>query len=250
MTLDLNCDLGELKPGASRNFDAELMPYLSSCNVACGFHSGNPELMEQTMRAALAHGVQIGAHPSYNDRENFGRASVTVPRSVLLAELRYQIAAAKGMAESLGAQLHHVKPHGALYNDLAHDRKLAADFIGLVQEIDPKLKIYLLAGSPAIAVCRVADMVAVAEGFADRRYQQQDRLRSRQYPDAVLHEAAAITAQIDDFLAGQVRTAEGEVCKIAVESICLHSDTPDAVRLGKSIHDHLRQKNVHIAAVS
>ena len=120
-TIDLNCDMGELKDGQERNFDEEIMPFISSTNIACGFHSGSPVLIEKTIRSALKHGVKIGAHPSYNDRENFGRKSLKVAPSILISELRYQISALKGMVESLGGRLHHVKPHGALYNDLVKD---------------------------------------------------------------------------------------------------------------------------------
>lgn len=248
-SIDLNCDMGELKPGQNRNWDAEIMPFISSCNVACGFHSGNPALMERTIQTAIAEGVKIGAHPSYNDREGFGRVSVQVERSVLLAELRYQVAAVKGVVESFGERLHHVKPHGALYNDMVKDLDLAADVVGLVKEIDPDLRVYTLANSGVVEVCRTLGMQAVNEAFADRRYAQVDRLMSRKMEGAVLENAAEIRAQVGDFLKGGVRLGTGEISALTVESICLHSDTPGAVDLGKMIHAYLMEHGIDIAAI-
>lgn len=248
-TIDLNCDMGELKPGQSTNFDAGILPYVSSCNIACGFHSGTPLLMEQTILAAIKHGVKIGAHPSYQDRENFGRVSLKLDRKVLLAEIRYQISALIGMVESFGHRLNHVKAHGALYNDMADDEKLARDFVSLVRQIDPALKIYALAGSCVIDICRSEGMTPVNEGFADRRYERADQLRSRQFEDAVLHTPKEITHQIDQFLAGKIETVSGQKSKIEIETLCLHSDTPGAVQLGKMIHDHLKQNHVRIAPI-
>lgn len=248
-TIDLNCDMGELKPGQQQNFDADIMPYISSCNIACGFHSGNPEIIENTIKTAIANGVQIGAHPSYNDRENFGRASIKVDYSTLMAELRYQISAVKGMVESLGQHLNHIKPHGALYNDMVNDEELAGHFVRLVKAIDPNLKIFALAHSRVIDCCKRYEMQPVNEGFADRRYQQRTQLRNRRFEDAVLHEPEQVLAQIDSFLNGKVRLLNSEICAIKVDSICLHSDTKGAVALSQTIHHFLKENNVNIAAI-
>lgn len=248
--IDLNCDMGELQPGQSENNDADIMPYVSSCNVAYGFYSSaGPLLLSRTIQAAMAAGVSIGAHPSYKDPENFGRVSVQVDREVLMKELRYQVMAVKNVAESMGGWLNHVKPHGALYHDIAQDAELAADFVQLMRQIDPELKIYLMAGTPAIEVCRAEGMTPVAEGFADRQYLRPDRLQSRAEPGAVLQDPDRIRAQVDDLCAGQVRTADGVLHPVEVASICLHSDTPGAVALAKLIHEHLEHKHVHIAAI-
>lgn len=247
-TLDLNCDMGELKPGSTANCDAALMPFISSCNVACGFHSGYPAVMEQTIRAALAQGVKVGAHPSYNDREHFGRRSIQVDRGRLMAEIRYQIGAVKGMVESMGGKLHHVKAHGALYNDMGSDIDLARDYVSLVKEFDPALKVYALAGSQVVDICRSVGMVAVNEAFVDRRYESRAKLMSRAVEGAVLHGWMEIQSQVDDLLRGGVRLANGEYAEIPVDTLCLHSDTPDAVKLGKKIHEHLKGKDVQITA--
>ena len=247
--IDLNCDMGELKAGQEQNFDEAIMPFISSCNIACGFHSGSPEMIERTIQLALHYGVKIGAHPSYDDHENFGRKSVKIDLEKLMAQLRYQICAVKGMAESLGAKLHHVKPHGALYNDMAEDEHLAKTFVKLVKSIDPQLKIFALAHSTFLRCCKEEEMAAVREGFADRRYQKINALRSRQLEGAVLHDPKMVLAQIENFLNERVQLHDGTICKINVESVCLHSDTEGAVALSQAIFNYLKSRNVNIAAV-
>ena len=248
-TIDLNCDMGELKPGQGDNFDAAIMPFISSCNIACGFHSGSPQIIENTIRSAIAHEVTIGAHPSYNDRKNFGRVSIKTEPAILMAELRYQICAVKGMVESFGQRLNHVKPHGALYNDMAGNEYLADQFIKLVKSIDPDLKIFALAHSILADCCKRHQMRCVHEGFADRRYEKQNLLRSRRFDDAVLHKPVQVLAQIEGFLQGRVILFNKEVCAIQVESVCLHSDTQGAVDLSLRIHQFLTEKNVRISGV-
>ncbi len=242
--------MGELKAGQTDNFDHEIMPFISSCNVACGFHSGTPLVIENTIKSALANGVSIGAHPSYNDAENFGRLSIEVAPAVLAAEWRYQICAVKGIVESFGHRLKHVKPHGALYNDLARDPELSDLFVRLVKDIDPKLKIFTLAHSGTVDACIQHGMQYVNEGFADRRYEQLDRLRSRQLDHAVLHEPKDVLRQIEQFLRGRVQLYTGEICSINVKTVCLHSDTEGAVALSRQIHHYLKENHVEIAALA
>ncbi|MGB5262893.1 MAG: 5-oxoprolinase subunit PxpA [Lutimonas sp.] len=247
--IDLNCDMGELIPGTKNNYDEEIMPYISSCNVACGFHSGNPKLIEKTIQLAILNQVSIGAHPSYKDRENFGRVSLSPERDELMADLRYQICALKSMTESFGAALHHVKPHGALYNDMVQDQDLAEDFIKLVKQIDPHLSIYTMADSGVIELCKKHDLKGVNEGFADRRYDGVNELRNRKKPGAILHDIKGILYQIEQFLNHQVELYSGKLAPVHIESICLHSDTPGAVELSKKIHQFLKDKNVEITAI-
>ncbi len=245
--IDLNCDMGELKPSQKRNFDEEIMPYISSCNIACGFHSGNPFLIEKTIESAIKHQVKIGAHPSYNDRENFGRVSMKVESSRLMSELKYQICAVKGMVESLGQKLNHVKPHGALYNDMVANQYLAVEVVQLIKSIDPKLKIVTLAHSQVIDICIENKMQFVQEGFADRRYQKINQLRSRTLEGAVLEKPEEVLQQVENFIQGNVQLHNLEFCPIKVQSICLHSDTKGAVKLSEIIHDFLKEKNIRIA---
>lgn len=248
-TIDLNCDLGELPAGQAHNYDAEIMPYISSCNLACGFHSGTPLLLEKTILSAIRHGVKIGAHPSYNDRKNFGRLSLKIDATTLLAELRYQICALKGMVESYGHGLYHVKPHGALYNDLLINDSLAEQFVLLVKNIDPRLKILSLAHGNVLRFCEQHGLQGVREGFADRRYAARTQLRSRRYDDAVLHQPEEVLAQVEGFLNGEVRLVTGKTTTIEIDSLCLHSDTPGAVQLSQTIHHYLKDHDVNIRAV-
>lgn len=248
-SIDLNCDMGELMPGKSSNFDSEIMPFISSCNISCGFHSGNPKIIADTVKAAISQNVSIGAHPSYNDRENFGRKSLIVDFEILKAELTYQISAIKGMVESLDYTLSHVKPHGALYNDMVKDDDLCDLVVKVIKSIDPDLKIYVLAGSSAKEICKLNKMQFVNEGFADRRYDKVDQLRSRSLIGAVVHKKDEVLNQIDLFTKNKVKLYNGELYNLKVDSICLHSDTAGAIELSKNIFNHLRESDVNIASM-
>ncbi|MCL4113452.1 UNVERIFIED_CONTAM: hypothetical protein GTU68_008703 [Idotea baltica] len=245
-TIDLNCDMGETLSGQLKNIDHEIMPFISSCNIACGFHSGSPTVIEQTVRNAIKHGLKIGAHPSYNDRENFGRLSLEIKLVELIPQLRYQICAVKGIVESLGGKLNHVKPHGALYNDMVNNEKLAQAFVSLVLEIDPELHIYGLAGSPLYSICEEKEVVFVNEGFADRKYDGKTQLRSRQSDGALLENDSDVLFQVESLLNGKLELYSKEIVKLHVDSICLHSDTPGAIRLSKVIHNFILTKDISI----
>ena len=249
-SIDLNCDMGELIPGTTSNFDAEIMPYISSCNVACGFHSGGPVLIEKTIRLALRHGVAIGAHPSYDDRENFGRTSMEVDHRELQAQLRYQISAVKGIAEAWGGRLHHVKPHGALYNDMVKKQDLSDAVVEAIYSIDPELVVFGMSGSVVEKVCKNRNVKFVNEVFSDRRYQGPVELRNRRFEDAVLHDTNEVLDQVDLFLRGYVKDYNEHRSSIPVESICLHSDTKGAVELAKAIYKFLADQDVDIHPAS
>ncbi|MFK7948793.1 MAG: 5-oxoprolinase subunit PxpA [Saprospiraceae bacterium] len=241
--MDLNCDMGELLPNQTTNFDEEMMPFITSCNIACGFHSGNPLIIEKTIKAALKHNVKIGVHPSYNDRANFGRISVDVSMERLLAELRYQIFAVKGMVENLGGKLNHIKPHGALYNDMVKNATLAKAVIRLIKSIDSELKIFALASSQVVDICESEGMKVVREGFADRRYQAVNQLRSRTLEGAVIHDTKTVLKQVDEFLNGKVTLWDSTICELEVDTICLHSDTKGAVELSREIFEFVQVLN-------
>lgn len=243
-SIDLNCDLGETET----NRDAEIMPFLSSCNIACGGHAGNRTIMYTAVKTALTHRVKVGAHPSYPDRDNFGRKSLDLPRPTLLRHLQQQIQSLRELASACHTQLHHVKPHGALYNDMAKDADLARDVVLLIKEIDPALRVFGLAGSETETVCRADNIPFIAEGFADRRYVAPDRLQSRSEAGAVLTRPTDVLTQIDNFLTGKVTLADGTTAPLPVRTLCLHSDTDGAVALSRLIYRHLTEQNVRIAA--
>ncbi len=244
--IDLNCDMAELHPATKANHDDEIMPYISSCNISCGFHSGNPALIEKTIRSAIFHKRKIGAHPSYDDAKHFGRSSIAVDPAVLFAQLRYQVAAIKGMVESLGSKLNHVKPHGALYNDMMANSIMSKAFVRMIKELDPKLEVYGLAGSEMKKVCEQLKVKFVSEAFADRRYQSKTELRSRDLEDSVIHEPDDVLRQVDFLLSGKVQLFSSEMKDIEVETICLHSDTRGALALCKLINQHLQSRGIEI----
>ena len=244
--IDLNADLGEYHPKTGENYDNLILPFLSSCNVCCGFHSGSAALANQTIVQAIEHNVALGAHPSYNDRANFGRQSSDVNPMVLKAELLYQIGAIKTQVESHGQRLHHVKPHGALYNDMAQDEKKAQVFIDVIQSIDPHLKVYGLAGSPFENWVKEAGLNFVNECFADRAYTSELMLKSRSLEGAVLHEKSDIQNRIESLLHNNVIDEEGNRRSINAESICLHGDTEGAVALAEFIHNIIVEYGVKV----
>lgn len=245
-SIDLNCDMGEEHPLTGENHDVEIMPFISSCNVSCGFHSGSPMLIQNTLSAAIERNLSVGAHPSYRDRKNFGRRNTDQDEKELLADIRYQICALKGMCESLGGQLSHVKAHGALYNHLHKNNTLALSYIILIRNIDPNLKIMGLAGSHFGELCKQNNMIFINECFADRRYEADGSLRNRKYDNAVLHEDEELMNQLKNILKGYVVTSQHSKLELKADSICLHSDTSTAVKKAALINDYLKSQHVRI----
>jgi len=246
--MDLNCDVGEAY-GKVAPFDEKIMMFLSSCNIACGFHSGDPLTIERTILMALKHKVAIGAHPSYPDLQGFGRRAMQLSKAELFACVRYQVAALKGMTEALGGRLCHVKAHGALYNMAAKNLNLATDFIDAVKSIDSDLKIFGPPKSQLQVAAQTLKMDFVCEVFADRRYEYDLSLRSRHLDYAVITDETEVLEQVRLMvLKKQVQTFEGNVYPIQAETICLHSDTEGAINLAKKIYQLLTQHEINISA--
>jgi UPF0271 protein len=245
-TIDINCDMGERIEG-KRNHDKEIMPFISSCNIACGFHSGSAEMIENTITNALKYNIKIGAHPSYLDRENFGRQSMQVPLHQLQSQIKYQVAAVKGIVESHGGRLHHVKPHGALYNDMHKNEKLAIAVIEAVQKIQNGTIIYIMAGSPLVDTCTKKGIPYMEEVFSDRAYVDHTRLQSRQHKGAIIHNSQEIENRIDNFLNNTLIDIHGKAHKINPDTICVHSDTPGAVQIASTIYNQLKERNIELS---
>lgn len=246
--VDLNCDMGE-SYGKACSYDELIMPNISSCNIACGFHSGDPVTIEKTIKLALEHGVAIGAHPGYPDLQGFGRREMQMHPKDLEANVRYQVSALKGITEALGGTLHHVKPHGALYNAAAKSYEVAEAVLRGISSVDDKVWVFGLAGSKMEEKILEFGLPYQSEVFADRRYEDDLQLRSRLLDGAVLHDEATVLNQIEQMvLHGQVETHSGAFKSLQADSICLHSDTMGAAALSKSIHDFLIAKGVEIAA--
>jgi len=226
MTIDLNCDMGELEDAAH---EAALMEYITSANIACGGHAGDDETMERTARLALARGVRIGAHPSYPDRAHFGRLELALPAVEVERTVREQIERLERVARKLGASLTHVKPHGALYNVAARNEEVARAIGAAVARWRAGATVFGLAGSGALEVWRGMGLTAAAEAFADRRYEADGSLRSRQFDDALITNPGEAAAQA-------VWLARAG----AAQTICVHGDTPQAVEILKACRDALR----------
>lgn len=233
-SIDLNSDLGEHDDFAT-SADPEILRFVSSANLSCAVHAGTPESIEATVRAALVRGVAIGAHPSYPDRNGFGRRPLDLPIHELAAEVRAQILWLKLVVERCGGQLRHVKPHGALYHDLVDDDARTAMLCDVIKDIDPALALMGLAETRTADVARMHGVRFIAEGFADRRYDAPGRLRSRAHSDAVLTDPDAVIDQVDRLL------------ETSVESICVHGDTPDARLLARALRAHLDAKGIAVA---
>ncbi len=236
-SIDINCDLGESFGQFIMGNDDAIFPHISSCNIACGFHGGDPFHIEKTIKKALHYKVQIGAHPSYPDLAGFGRRKILLSDEELKAAVKYQISALRGMTESLGGKLKYIKAHGALYNSIAHDEKEAETFLSAVKEINPDLAILGLAGSPFQEITKSFGFRFIREGFLDRRYQDDGSLMSRREKGSVLE---SVEDSLNQFLSiaqkGEVETASGKRIPMEVDSLCIHGDNPLAEEILTAIH--------------
>lgn len=240
--IDLNADLGE---GCA--YDAELMTVVTSCNIACGGHAGDEASMRTALQRAKESGVLAGAHPSFPDRENFGRTRSSLSGAELEASLNEQVRALKQLADEIGIALSHLKPHGALYNMAALDAGLAASICNVLQSNVPDAR---LVGPPASQLERAATAKGIpfiAEGFADRAYEPDRQLRDRRLEGAVFHDPAQQVAQATEIaLKQQVTTHDGETIALPVQSLCVHGDTPGAFAAAQAIRAALEAQEVAI----
>lgn len=243
--IDLNADVGEMDAAD----DAALMPYLSSANIACGFHAGSPLRMRETVALCKAHGVAVGAHPAYWDRAHFGRRELDIPADEIRELVRYQIGALQAVAAAQGVRVGHVKPHGALYNRSARDAVVADAIADAVASVDAGLVLVGLAGSESLAAGRRAGLRVAAEGFADRRYTAQARLVPRSSPDACIESTDEAVAQVLGMLSdGRVRASSGEDVALSVDTVCLHGDGPSALAFARALRSRLEGEGVEISA--
>jgi UPF0271 protein len=231
MEIDLNCDLGEGCP-----YDAELMPLITSANIACGFHAGDPATASNAIQAALRHGVQIGAHPGFPDRENFGRRELARSEQQVFEDCVYQIGALEGLARAAGSRVKYIKPHGALYNMACCEDAYARPVVAVAEFFG--LTLMALPGSQ-LQVLSAGRCQFVAEGFADRRYQPDGSLVPRSCPDAFVQDPA-----------GAVRQVEWLVREKGVQTVCVHGDNPQALAFVRELRAALEGQGVAIRAFS
>ena len=248
MPIDLNSDLGEGYGPWTMGDDAAMLDIVSSANIACGFHAGDPAGLLSVLRQSAARGVAVGAHVSYPDRVGFGRRTMDVAPDDLTADVIYQIGALQGLAQAAGARVSYVKPHGALYNTIAEDARQADAVIAGVMAVDPSLVLMGLAGAPVLKRARAAGLPVVAEAFADRAYTATGALVSRRQPGAVLHDPDLIAARMLRLATEGVLEAEdGSTLRLEADSICVHGDSPGAVAIAARVRDALVAGGVTIA---
>ena len=249
--IDINADLGESPEALASGADFELMRYITSANVACGGHAGDESTMRQTVAAAKELHVAVGAHPSYPDRENFGRLESPMPAPALESSIRQQIASLVRVAGRFGVRLVHVKPHGALYHATNKGREIALAVGRAVKEIDPQLILVGQAAAPALEIWRGMGLRCAAEAFADRAYEPDGTLRKRTLSGALLDtpERAAQQA-LGIALNHKVVAGDGSGLTLVAQTICIHSDTPGAAEIAREVNQRLKAAGVQIRALS
>ena len=242
--IDFNADLGE---GGD---DHALMPYISSASIACGFHAGTAASMRDTVALCLAHGVAIGAHPSLDDREGFGRRELPARPDDVYALTLYQIGALAGIVRAAGARLAHVKAHGALYNMAARDAPLADAIARAVRDFDPALRLFGLAGSAMTAAGERLGLPVAHEVFAERRYEADGRLTPRSHADASINSLDEAIAQVRSMLRDKVVVARtGERIRLRADTLCLHGDRPDAGQFASALRAALDGEGIEVRAL-
>ena len=244
LSVDINADLGE-----GSGHDDELFELISSANIATGFHAGDSDTMHAAVSAAKAHGVAVGAHPSFFDRENFGRKELNVSNEEIFDAVAYQLGIFQAIASAVGTPPNHVKPHGALYNMAVRDEKLAGAIARAIKSVDPKL-ILLAPDKTELARAGQAHGLQIArEIFADRNYLNNGGLVPRTRPDALLHDPREAAQRVLRMLReGKVRSIEGRDVNVRGETICVHGDTPGAVEFVHELRTQLERAGVRISA--
>lgn len=246
MQIDLNADLGE---GAGS--DEALLGLVSSANIACGWHAGDAKTMRQCVRWAIEHGVAIGAHPSFPDRENFGRSTMHLPPDEIVANVLYQVGALAAIAKAEGGQLSHVKAHGQLYNQAVKEPELADALCEAVRRFDPSLRFFGLAGSGMIDAARRAGLTPVEEVFADRGYMPDGSLVPRSQPGALIEDEEQSLAQTLSLVRDRkVEAIDGSIVPVNAQTVCLHGDGAHALAFARRIRERLQQEGIAVRATA
>ena len=249
--VDLNADLGESFGAYTLGMDAEVLRYISSANIACGFHAGDPLVMQKTVALAKSASTAIGAHPGFPDLMGFGRRNITITAQEAKAYIKYQVGALWAFAKAEGLKLQHVKPHGAFYNMAAKDEKLAAAICEGIFEVDPELIVLGLAGSAHITAAEKVGLRCASEVFADRGYMDDGTLVPRSMPGAMIHDKdEAIERTVRMVKQGCVETISGKIIPIKADSICVHGDNPDAVGFVRNIREKLIAEGVAVVPIA
>jgi 5-oxoprolinase (ATP-hydrolysing) subunit A len=248
--VDLNCDMGESFGKYSLGNDEEILSFVTSANIACGFHAGDPSVMKKTVRAAVDKGVAIGAHPGYQDLQGFGRRFIDVTPDEAYDLVVYQVGALLGFVATAGAGMKHVKPHGALYNAAAADTELSEAIARAVSDVDGDLILFGLSGSELISAGERAGLTTASEVFADRTYRRGGALTPRREPGAVIVDHELATEQAVRMVReGRVASRDGEDVEVRADTICIHGDGPHAVEFARVIRTRLDESGIEVGPV-
>lgn len=246
-TIDLNSDMGESFGRWTLGDDEALLTVVSSANIACGFHAGDPSVMRRTLEHAAANGVAVGAHVAYRDLAGFGRRYVDVAPGELTADVMYQLAALEGMARAADTTVRYVKPHGALYNRIVTDESQAQAVVDAIRAVDSSLAVLTLPGSAVGRLAEAAGLQVFHEAFADRAYTPEGTLVSRRLPGAVIADPSAVAARVARMVIdGEVEAIDGTMVPIHADSVCVHGDSPAAVALAKAVRTRLTADGVSV----
>jgi UPF0271 protein len=247
--IDINCDMGESYGAWKTGDDAAVMPYITSANIACGFHGGDPATIRQTVRLALDHGVAVGAHPSLPDLQGFGRRAMKITPQDMYDLVVYQAGAVEAFARAAGARLHHVKCHGALYNMAANDEALSEAMARAVRDLGGNLILYALSNSLMMHIAKTQGLQVAGEVFADRGYSDDGTLAPRDRPGGMIEDASqAVERALAMVEKGYVVALSGKPVPVSADTLCLHGDQPGAVAFAKAISRALKEKGIEIAA--
>ncbi len=247
MKVDLNCDMGESFGRYRIGADEAMMPYITSANIACGYHAGDPLVMDRTVRLAAKHGVGVGAHPGFPDLMGFGRRAMQLSPEEIENCILYQVGALAAFARAAGVELVHVKPHGALYNMAARDMELARAIVHGIARFGKELIVVCLAGSTMIEAAEEAGLRVAQEGFADRAYNPDGTLQSRKEPGSVIHDPQGAAERAVAMVRDKIVVAHtGEEIPIHVDTICVHGDSPGAVQIAKTIRAELKAAGIEV----
>ena len=248
-TIDLNCDMGESYGAWRMGADAEIMPFISSANIACGFHAGDPATIRKTVKLAVQHGVAVGAHPSLPDLQGFGRRAMKITPQDMYDLVLYQAGAVEAFARAAGAKLHHVKCHGALYNMAAMDEGLSDAMARAVKDLGGGVMLYTLSNSVMMKRAGEQGLRVVGEVFADRGYSDDGTPAPRDKPGGMIEDSAKAVAQaLSMVLAGEFQSLAGKKLQVRADTICLHGDQPGAVPFAQAIRQAFSEKGISIAA--
>ena len=237
--MDINSDMGEINRLLDDGTYEKLMNYVTSINVACGGHAGDETMMAAMVALAKDKGVNVGAHPSYPDKENFGRIDIDMDQNELLDSVRDQIQLLVDIGAENGVELTHVKPHGALYNRAVNNEGVAQTIGKAIMQVDPSLKVMGLAGSKMLIVLKALGLEPVGEAFADRSYESDGTLRNRKYDDALITDPDKAAFQAKNMVEGTVISFEGKAIEMNAQTICIHSDTPNAVAIAEAVREEI-----------